>query len=109
MSFDGRSPLKDVIRSVVLGAAMISPVALMACKNEVTPPPVTPDPTVDVPTNTPPIASTAPVATADPPDAAPIIDAAPATSVVRPRWDPTTGASKNMPTRGFSGAARARA
>ena len=31
MSYEGRSPIKDVMRSVVLGAGMISPALIEAC------------------------------------------------------------------------------
>lgn len=88
MSFEGRSPLKDVVRSVLLGAAMISPVVLTMCKNEGAPP-VSPE-------------GPAQTAAADANDAA----AAPPTATVRPRLDPN---APQTPTRGFSGAARARA
>ncbi len=106
MSYEGRSPLKDVVRSVLLGAAMITPVALAACQNEVAPP-ATPDTVTVVTPPTMADAASAPITIAtDAPDAA---DAAPPTEIVRPRWDPTSAASKNMPSRGFSGTARARA
>ena len=104
MSYQGRSPLKDVVRSVVMSAAMISPALLAACGGAT---PVTTAPTLPVDPN----ATTAAVATAAPdPTAPPTEEAtepnAPPNDVVRPR-DSDGGAK--MPTRGFSGAARARA
>ena len=87
MSYQGRSPIKDVMRSVVLGAGMISPALIEACATN------TPTTTPLPPTSGTAVASTPPV------------DSAPPTEVVRPRPNPT---GTNMPTRGFSGAARAR-
>ncbi|MGH7280892.1 MAG: hypothetical protein ACRELY_05160, partial [Polyangiaceae bacterium] len=95
----------DVVRSVLLGAAMISPAALIACAQN---PPPADATTVDVPppmeTSAPdptPVASTTatPVATSDPYGNTP----APDSSVVRPR---TPNGTNQMPMRGFSGAAR---
>ena len=109
MSYEGRSPINDVVRSVVMGAAMISPAALAACRGEstVTPPPdPLPQPSATVASldagemPTTPTASTAPTVTAEP------TVTAPPTTVVRPR--PTTSPTHNMPTRGFAGAVRAR-
>lgn len=86
MSFQGRSPINDVVRSVVLGAAMITPVALQGCAGANPEPPKPPktDPEVTV---------------------TELDGGVPDPSVVRPRGpkDPT-----NMPTRGFSGGARVR-
>jgi hypothetical protein len=87
MSYQGRSPIKDVVRSVVMGAAMVSPALLEACGGSPPTPPVPPDGNG----NTLNVAGGA--------DAG-----APPNEVVRPRG-PTGG---SMPTRGFSGAARAR-
>ncbi|HEY1953980.1 MAG TPA: hypothetical protein VGH28_00160 [Polyangiaceae bacterium] len=109
MSYEGRSPINDVVRSVVMGAAMISPALLAACRGEsaATPPPdPLPEPTATVasldaggpaPTSEP-SATAQPTVTAEP--------TAPPTTVVRPR--PTTSPTHNMPTRGFAGAVRAR-
>lgn len=81
MAYQGRSPIKDVVRSVVMGAAMLSPAALEACSGSQVPqPPKPPDPSADGGV------------------------AAPDNTVVRPRTDPTNGPS--MPTRGFAGAVR---
>jgi hypothetical protein len=99
MSYEGRSPFKDVIRSVVVGATMVSPSLLQACASA--PPPEKP---VDIPdptgtpttaTATPPGTNTAVVATSA---------SAPPTSVVRPRTDPD--GPETHPTRGFAGAIR---
>jgi|SRR6185312_9788146 len=104
MSYEGRSPINDVVRSVVMGAAMISPAALAACRGEstVTPPP---DPLPQ------PSATVASLDAGETPQATPTVTAeptvtAPPTTVVRPR--PTTSPTHNMPTRGFAGAVRAR-
>ena len=78
--------MKDVARSVVLGAAMISPALLQSCKGDG----ATPTPPTD------PTGATGSAVTTS--------SAAPPTTVVRPRTDPTTPAT-NMPTRGFSGGA----
>jgi len=82
--------MKDVLRSVVMGAGMISPALLEACANG-NPPTTPPVPTASATVTG--VASTPPV------------DSAPPNDVVRPRPNPTGTA---MPTRGFAGAARAR-
>lgn len=92
MSFAGRSPLNDVVRSVLVGAAMITPAMLAACQKEGAPPP----PRVPAPGEE----SATPVASES--------VAAPPTASVRPREDPSVTVPK-MPVRGFSGAARVRA
>jgi hypothetical protein len=99
MSYQGRSPLKDVVRSVVMSAAMISPALLAACGGAT---PVTTAPTLPVDPN----ATATAVATTAPPTEEATEPNAPPNDVVRPR-DSDGGAK--MPTRGFSGAARARA
>ena len=43
MSYSGRSPFNDVVRSVLIGAAMVTPAALMACAQNPAPPPANPD------------------------------------------------------------------
>jgi hypothetical protein len=92
--------MNDVARSVVLGAAMISPALLQACKSDGGTPTVRPEPTSALGDG-----GTMPVATSAPTDTA---TAAPSASVVRPRTDPT--APPQMPMRGFSGSgARVRA
>ncbi|MEO7110370.1 MAG: hypothetical protein ABI183_08045 [Polyangiaceae bacterium] len=106
MSFSGRSPFNDVVRSVIIGAAMITPAALLACA-ESPPPPANPDAPLPIATGG---SDVPPTPTATAPDAyASINDAgtpAPPDSAVRPRTPP--GTPPQMPTRGFSGAARAR-
>lgn len=99
MAYEGRSPIKDVVRSVVMGAAMISPALLAQCTEHPTTPPIPLDPTgAPPPTGIPSAATSANVAT-PPPTAS-----APPNEVVRPRTPP----NGQMPTRGFSGAVRAR-
>jgi hypothetical protein len=88
--------LKDVARSVVMGAGMISPALLDACATN--PPTTTAPVTSGSTTGIPSAAVSATVGSGSP--------SAPPTEVVRPRTNPT---STSMPTRGFSGAARARA
>lgn len=94
MSYQGRSPIKDVVRSVVMGAGMISPALLEACASS-TPNPPPPIPLVD------------PLADVDggAEGGAASVATAPPTEVVRPRTAPT---GNNMPTRGFAGAVRGR-
>lgn len=91
--YQGRSPLNDVVRSVVVGATMISPAVLEGCSRSQQPP-VTPPP--------PPIqtsdAGALQIAAQD--------AAAPPPQVVRPRAPENTG--NMMPTRGFAGGARVR-
>jgi hypothetical protein len=103
MSYQGRSPINDVVRSVVMSAAMISPTLLAACGGQAEKPPTPPEPLPNVDRDA--------TATADPttPDsgATPVATAAPSDDVVRPRPTPT-GTGRMMPTRGFAGAARAR-
>jgi hypothetical protein len=105
MSYGGRSPFNDVVRSVLIGAAMITPAAMIACAENPPPPPTNQDQPLAVATG----GSDTPIATAPTGDAfASINDAstpAPPDSVVRPRTPP---GQQNFPTRGFSGAARAR-
>jgi hypothetical protein len=96
MSYEGRSPFKDVIRSVVVGATMVSPSLLQACASA--PPGEKP---IDVP---PPPSNTNTVATSEPPATGDPMASAPPNEIVRPRTDPT--APIVHPTRGFSGAAR---
>ncbi len=117
MSYEGRSPMKDVARSVVLGAAMISPALLEACRNDGAPP-LVPVPTVgaDDDAGGMLLAVGADAAAGDPVDAGastpPDADEpipAPSTTVVRPRPDPTFSPQRvPMPTRGFAGGARVR-
>jgi hypothetical protein len=99
MSYQGRSPLKDVVRSVVMGAAMISPALLAACGGAA--------PVTTAPTMAEPPAATGAVATvAIEPSTPPPEPSAPPNDVVRPR---DSDGGTTMPTRGFCGAARARA
>lgn len=104
MSFSGRSPFKDVVRSVVMSAAMISPAALEACA-EAPPPPAKPDPLAVTIASAPDAGSVA----TNTPDVSIADGGAPAPddSVVRPRTP--VGGSPQLPSRGFVGAARARA
>lgn len=78
--------MKDVMRAVVVGAAMIPPATLAACSGApATPPPVPipPDP------NDPKVA---------------VDDAgAPPNEVVRPRTPDPASSTRQMPTRGFRG------
>jgi hypothetical protein len=96
MSYQGRSPLKDVARSVVIGAGMISPALLQHCATPSGRPPEIP---LDGTASTTPTGTTMAVASTPPAESAPPND------VVRPRPSPT---GTQMPTRGFAGAARAR-
>ena len=92
MEFQGRSPLKDVARSVLMGAAMIPAAALAACsRNEATPTPADPNSSGGWQNS---------VADPNAPDAAP--------ATARPRTPPTPpgGTGASMPTRGFAGAPR---
>ncbi|HEY1696645.1 MAG TPA: hypothetical protein VGG39_31000 [Polyangiaceae bacterium] len=101
MAYEGRSPIKDVVRSVVMGAAMISPALLAHCtEHPATTPPIPLDPT-GAPTSggIPSAAVSANVAGTTTSTAS-----APPNDVVRPRTAPTG----QMPTRGFAGAVRAR-
>lgn len=86
MHYQGRSPINDVVRSVVLGAAMIPPLVLAGCTGG-----------KSGTAETPPQPEASPSGSAAAPEAS-----APPTQVVRPRS--TNGGS--MPTRGFSGAGR---
>jgi hypothetical protein len=108
MNFSGRSPFNDVVRSVIIGAAMISPAAMVACAESPPPPPANPDAPLPVATGGSDV-PVAPTATAPTGGAyASINDSgtpAPPDTVVRPRTPP---GQQNFPTRGFSGAARAR-
>jgi hypothetical protein len=109
MSYSGRSPFNDVVRSVLIGAAMITPAAMVACAEN--PPPVTANQDQPLPIATGGSdAPTSPTATASTDDqSASINDAstpAPPDTVVRPRAP--VGTPHQLPTRGFSGAARAR-
>jgi hypothetical protein len=113
MSYEGRSPIKDVVRSVVMSAAMVSPGLLAACAGPQTgnPIPVPLDPLggadggtsgadpngLDAATGSSPIAVD--------PTSPPTVPTAPPTATVRPRTPPT---GTQMPTRGFAGAVRAR-
>ncbi len=88
--------MKDVARSVVIGAGMISPALLDACATN---PPTTTAPVTSgsATGGIPSAAVSATIGSGSP--------SAPPTDTVRPRPNPT---STGMPTRGFSGAARAR-
>ncbi len=114
MSYEGRSPIKDVVRSVVMSAAMVSPGLLAACAGPQTanPIPVPLDPlggpdaggtTGLDPNSVDAAAGTNPIAVD--PTSPPTVPTAPPTATVRPRTPPT---GTQMPTRGFAGAARAR-
>ncbi len=98
--FQGRSPLKDITRSVIMGAAMLPAAVLASCSRPSHT--QTPDPTGtggndNTATMTPGDAGANPVIQAPPPE------------VVRPRVQPDAGgAIRNMPTRGFAGGARIR-
>lgn len=92
--YQGRSPLKDVVRSVVMGATMITPAVMEGCSRTQQPPPNPP------PDTNAPDASTAQIAVS-PQDAA-----APPPAVVRPRVPENN--VNTMPTRGFAGGARVR-
>jgi hypothetical protein len=97
--------MKDIARSVLLGAAMISPALLQSCQSEGGVPAPRPPPTTGaVDLETPPTTAATDATTSPTADTA-----APSTSVVRPRLDPTGSAGPIMPTRGFSGGARVRA
>ncbi|HEX4515791.1 MAG TPA: hypothetical protein VH054_19720 [Polyangiaceae bacterium] len=122
MGYQGRSPINDVVRSV-MSAAMLSPAMLVACgtQNNNPQPPTTDTGTAGT-TGTP----TATVATATPTATetatATATSTAVATATATPTAKPTTstpdvmvqpstrprGNGKNMPTRGFAGAVRAR-
>jgi hypothetical protein len=110
--------MNDVARSVVMGAAMISPALLAACRDQAQQPPTQPEPLPTVDTSTATAtdsgAPTTPTATATPtttiaeedPNTGGVPTAtAPPTATVRPRTIPT---AVHMPTRGFAGAVRAR-
>jgi hypothetical protein len=94
MRYEGRSPINDVVRAVVVGAAMIPPALLVACSGgDAKPPevPLPPDPNGD-----PRIQQVA----GDPDAGVMSKDAgAPDPSVVRPRG----GDGNGHPTRGFRG------
>lgn len=94
MDYQGRSPLKDVARSVVIGAAMVPAAMLSSCsRNHGTQPNnATMTPNAIVPPDAGALAP--PVVLAPPPD------------VVRPRAPEGTGNA--MPTRGFAGGSRPR-
>lgn len=101
MPYEGRSPLKDVARSVVIGAAMIPASMLAGCSRHtaVTSPPGTGSGSGT--DGTPPTMIPTPPA---PVDAG--VDVAPPPDVVRPRADATP--VNMMPTRGFAGGSRVR-
>ncbi len=106
MDYQGRSPLKDITRSVIMGAAMIPAAMLAGCSRQR--PPENPAPTggnvaVGDAGAMPVIAM--PVEPGSPPD---VVVLAPPPEVVRPRV-PIGGTSGSMPTRGFAGAVRVRA
>jgi hypothetical protein len=97
MSYEGRTPIRDVIRSVVLGAAMVSPAALEACtKDQPQPKPPEPDP---LPSTTATGTAATATATATQPDE-PVVSGA----SQRPRGKSDGGPM--IPTRGFSGRGR---
>jgi hypothetical protein len=117
MGYQGRSPINDVVRSV-MSAAMLSPAMLVACGTQKN----NPQPPIPEPTATEPVATTTATATAT----ATVTATATATStavatstvtatatatapdvMVHPSTRPR-GNGKNMPTRGFAGAVRAR-
>ncbi len=101
MSYEGRSPCNDVMRSVVMGAAMLSPALLEACSGS--------QPENLPPTSTPPDPTTAPSTAATGAPSMAVATAWPSGQPVtthaseRPRGngDPTS-----HPTRGFRGGAR---
>jgi len=121
MGYQGRSPINDVVRSV-MSAAMLSPAMLVACSTQKNNPEPTTDPTATTTataTGTATVTATATTtatasatatttstavatttATATPTASTPDVMVHPST---RPR-----GNGKNMPTRGFAGAVRAR-
>jgi hypothetical protein len=117
MSYQGRSPINDVVRSV-MSAAMISPIALASCGTQkvTTPDPKPDDTTANIdPTATPTVTATVTV-TATATSTAVATATATATGTAsakpdvlvhpsaRPRPDGNGG---RMPTRGFAGAVRA--
>ena len=119
MGYQGRSPINDVVRSV-MSAAMLSPAMLVACstqKNNPDPKPTT-DPTVATATATGTVTATATTtATATPSATSTAVATSTATAkppastpdvLVQPSVRPRGGNGKNMPTRGFAGAVRAR-
>jgi hypothetical protein len=95
MDFQGRSPLKDITRSVVLGAAMVPAALLTECANN---PQTPPEPHgAGSSGGAGLVATQADGGTAPPPE------------VVRPRQPETTDDEPDhdrMPTRGFAGAVR---
>ena len=118
MSYQGRSPINDVVRSV-MSAAMLSPAMLVACSTQKNNPEPTTDPTATVATGTATVTATATTpatasATASATSTAVATSTATATAtastpdvMVQPSTRPR-GNGKNMPTRGFAGAVRAR-
>ena len=127
LGYQGRSPINDVVRSV-MSAAMLSPAMLAACSTQKNNPDPKPEPTTtatETSTGTatlPPtatatatatatgtatttstaVATSTATGTAKPPASTPDVLVQPS---VRPR---PNGTGKNMPTRGFAGAVRAR-
>ena len=95
MSYEGRSPCKDVMRAVVMSAAMVSAATLEACSSTSSP---------EVPTVNLPEPEPTAVSTEAPTSAPSVATPEPSASAVRPRGNDTP----SMPTRGFSGAARPR-
>jgi hypothetical protein len=116
--YQGRSPLKDVVRSVVMGATMILPALLESCSRTQPPPTPPPDPVVAQPdagsaqiavspdASAPPTNVVSPDASAPPTDVVRPDASAPPTNVVRPRTP--RHLLNSMPTRGFSGGGRVR-
>jgi hypothetical protein len=103
MDYQGRSPLKDITRSVIMGAAMIPAAVLAGCSRNARPQGNDPNSTGgsdNTVTMTPGDAGTNAIVQAPPPD------------VVRPRTPPVDPNANNnvrqMPTRGFAGAVRVR-
>jgi hypothetical protein len=118
MGYQGRSPINDVVRSV-MSAAMLSPAMLVACgttKNNPQPP--TTDPTTATATTTettPPTATATATATVTATTTTTAVATTTATATATTKPDvmvhPSTrprGNGGNMPTRGFAGAVRAR-
>lgn len=122
----GRSPINDVVRSV-MSAAMLSPAMLVACSTQKNNPDPKPEPTATATetatgtatvtatatttttttatatatTTSTAVATTTATGTAKPPASTPDV-------LVQPSVRPRGGNGKNMPTRGFAGAVRAR-
>jgi hypothetical protein len=117
MGYQGRSPINDVVRSV-MSAAMLSPAMLVACSGQKNNPDPKPEPTTTA-TATETAGTATVTATATATTTATATSTAVATTtatatattppdvMVHPSTRPR-GNGKNMPTRGFAGAVRAR-